>query len=269
MDEAGLERAIAVKGSQAKLAAATGCTQQVISYYRRSGKPVSAELAVAIEAATGGEVPRWEMRPDLFPGPDGGRGGLVDVTPEDELRAHLYRLLARFLAAPPRREDLALAAAISGDDTALGKAVDTFAHVAARTDPEQAAQEYHDLFIGLGRGELLPYGSYYLTGFLNEKPLAVLRDDMARLGIARDPAVKEPEDHIAALMDMMAGLILGEFDASAALDEQKRFFDAHVASWAPHFFADLEAAKASVLYAALGAIGRHFMAIEETAFAMA
>ncbi len=80
--------------------------------------------------------------------------------------------------------------------------------------------------------------------------------------------MKEPEDHIAALMDMMAGLISGEFGEPASLEEQKRFFEAHIASWASHFFADLEGAKSSVLYAALGTIGRHFMAIEETAFSM-
>lgn len=190
------------------------------------------------------------------------------LAPEDELRAHLYRLLARFLAGPPSQKDLDVGAAMSGDQSELGRAVQTFAHLCARSDPERTAQEYHDLFIGLGRGELLPFGSYYLTGFLHEKPLAKLRNDMARLGIQRDPSVKEPEDHIAALMDMMAGLILGDFGAPASIAEQKRFFEAHIDNWAPHFFADLEGAKSSVLYAALGAIGRHFMTIEETAFAM-
>lgn len=190
------------------------------------------------------------------------------LAPEDELRAHLYRLLARFLANSPDKHNLQIGAAMRGDATDLGQAVHSFAHLCARTPPEKAAREYHDLFIGLGRGELLPFGSYYLTGFLHEKPLAKLRNDMARLGIARAPSVKEPEDHIAALMDMMAGLILGDFGHLASLQEQRRFFEAHISSWAGHFFADLEAAKASVLYAALGAVGGRFMTIEETAFAM-
>lgn len=191
------------------------------------------------------------------------------LAPEDELRAHLYRLLARFLAKPPGQRNLEIGASMSGDATELGKAVHTFAHLCGRTQPDEAAREYHDLFIGVGRGELLPFGSYYLTGFLHEKPLAKLRKDMARLGIERDPSVKEPEDHIAALLDMMAGMILGDFGRHASLQEQKQFFEAHVSSWAGHFFADLEAAKSSVLYAALGAIGGRFMTIEETAFAMA
>lgn len=192
----------------------------------------------------------------------------LQVAPEDELRAQLYRYLARFLAAPPGRADLETAAALTGSETDLGKAVRDFGQLASRTSLEQVREEYHDLFIGVGRGELLPYASYYLTGFLNEKPLAKLRNDMAALGIARDPSVKEPEDHIAALLDMMAGLITGDFGDPASLSEQKRFFETHVSSWAEHFFADLEAAKSSVLYATLGTVGRRFIEIEETAFSM-
>lgn len=191
------------------------------------------------------------------------------LAPEDELRAHLYRLLARFLAGPPSQAELELGAAMRGDETELGKTVHTLAHLCARSKPQQVEREFHDLFIGVGRGELLPFGSYYMTGFLHEKPLAKLRNDMARLGIERNPSVKEPEDHIAALMDMMAGLIVGDFGRPASLEDQKRFFAPHLGEWAGHFFADLEAAKSSVLYAAVGAIGRQFMIIEETAFTMA
>ena len=184
------------------------------------------------------------------------------------MRAQLYRLLAYFLHKPVDREGLKIAAAMEGGDTDLGQAIDTLARIAAKSEPEAVAQEYQDLFIGVGRGELLPYGSYYLTGFLNEKPLAKLRNDMARLGIERRENVKEPEDHIAALCEMMSGLITGEFDAVADLERQKTFFNAHVGSWASHFFTDLEAAESSVLYGAIGSVGRRFMAIEEVAFAM-
>ncbi len=187
---------------------------------------------------------------------------------EDALRAQMYRFLARLLAAPPDEALLKSVAGMEGDETDLGKAMLSFARMAAKIDPSQADEEYHDLFIGVARGELLPYGSYYLTGFLHEKPLSKLRNDMARLGIARDAEHKEPEDHIASVLDMMAGLIAGEFGDSAPLAEQKAFFEAHISSWASHFFADLEGAKSSVLYAALGSIGRSFMEIEATAFSM-
>ena len=187
---------------------------------------------------------------------------------EDALRAQMYRFLARLLAAPPDDALLKNISEMQGDDTDLGKSMQAFGKLAAKCDVAQVDQEYQDLFIGVGRGELLPFGSYYLTGFLHEKPLAKLRNEMAQLGIQRSADVKEPEDHIAAVLDMMAGLITGEFGAPATLAEQKKFFEAHISSWAGHFFADLEGAKSSVLYAALGTIGRTFIEIETTAFSM-
>ncbi len=193
---------------------------------------------------------------------------VTEVAEEDVLRAHLYRLLAGYLARPPGAEDLQVAASMVGDDTEFGQAIQTLGKIAKSVSPEQISEEYHDLFIGVGRGELLPYASYYLTGFLMEKPLAKLRTDMDQLGIIRDESVKEPEDHIGALMDMMAGIILGAFARPGDIAAQKRFFDDHISLWAKHFFRDLEGAKASVFYAALGSIGRIFMDIEETAFAM-
>jgi len=203
-----------------------------------------------------------------MPATEASREAAVTLATEDEMRAQLYRYLARFLASPPDRTALESASGLSGDNTDLGKAFLAFSQLAKRTDTTSVSQEYHDLFIGVGRGELLPYGSYYLTGFMHEKPLAKLRNDMSALGIARNAGHKEPEDHIAALMDMMAGLISGDFGEPASVEEQKKFFETHISSWASHFFADLEGAKSSVLYAALGTIGRHFMTIEETAFSM-
>lgn len=187
---------------------------------------------------------------------------------EDVTRAQIYGLLASLLAAPASAETLASLAGLQGDDSPLGQALATLGRLARGVGAEEVAREYHDLFIGVGRGELLPYGSYYLTGFLNEKPLAKLRGRMAELGIERDPSVKEPEDHVAALMDMMAGLIMGAFGAPQDLSGQKRFFDDHIGAWAPHFFRDLEGAAGSRFYAPVGALGRVFLEIEAAAFGM-
>jgi len=192
----------------------------------------------------------------------------IIVSQEDTLRAQLYLLLARFLAKPAEDAAISAAAAMSGDDSDLGKAIGTLSKIAAKSDHAQIAQEYHDLFIGVGRGELLPYASYYLTGFLHEKPLAKLRDDMGRLGIERSETVSEPEDHVAAIMEMMAGLIMGQFGEPASLEEQKAFYDTHLGSWGEHFFTDLEAAKSSVFYAAIGSVGKTYLEIEKAAFAM-
>lgn len=190
------------------------------------------------------------------------------IPEEDVLRAQFYRFLARFLAAPPDAELLKLAADLKGDEGELGEALDVLARVAAKVSPADAGNEYQALFIGVGRGELVPYASYYLTGFLNEKPLAKLRRDMAELGVARADEVKEPEDHIASLCEIMAGLITGEFGHPHDLEEQRRFFRTHVAPWAARFFEDLETAKAAFLYAPVGTLGRLFIGIEATAFEM-
>ncbi len=193
----------------------------------------------------------------------------VSIPEEERLRADVYGMLARALAAPPDAALLAALAMLSGDDSEIGGAFRALARAATATTAEAVAREYHDLFIGLGRGELLPYASYYLTGFLHEKPLADLRGALAKLGIERAGGIKEPEDHIASLCDVMAGLIAGGFGAPAPLAVQQEFFAAFLAPWAERFFHDLETAQAALLYAAIGRIGRLFLGVEHTAFAIA
>lgn len=192
----------------------------------------------------------------------------MEIAAEDVARAQLYRLLARLLSRPASESDLAICRAIEGDDSGIGAALRALSRAAGESSADAVAREYHDLFIGLGRGELVPYGSYYLTGFLHEKPLARLRQAMAELGIERDPAVKEPEDHIAAVCDMMGGLALGDLAPDADLAAQKRFFAGHLGSWAGHFFKDLETAKTARFYRSVGSLGRVFVEVEEAAFEM-
>lgn len=185
---------------------------------------------------------------------------------EEDLRADLYRLICAYLTTIVKNEDLRRAAQLSGDDTPLGQAISKLAMAAAATTETAADDDFHVLFIGLGRGLLVPYASYYLTGFLHEKPLARLRQDMARLGIERDPSVKEPEDHIASILEIMAGLVDGSLVGPVTLERQKQFFDTHVASWAPYFFKDLAASDQSEFYSALGEVGLVFIEIERRAF---
>lgn len=194
---------------------------------------------------------------------------LVDIAEEDSLRADCYALLAWILRAPPTAQDLARLGSLTGDDSEFGTAIRTLSAAAKRITPEAASEEYHQLFIGLGRGELMPFGSYYLTGFLHDRPLAKLRGDMGRLKIERAEDVREPEDHIAALCEMMCGLISGTFGGPADLATQQQFFDAHIGPWAERFFSDLEASASAVLYMPVGTIGKLFMRIEARAFAMA
>lgn len=191
-----------------------------------------------------------------------------EVTEEDRLRADLYNYLGVMLAAPPDQLLLDQSANLTGDDTALGQAIQGLSRVAKVSKPKAVQTEFNALFIGLGRGELLPYASYYLTGFLNEKPLANLRATMASFGMARSDDVFEPEDNIASLMEMMAGMIVGRFGRIATIPEQNTFFNAHISTWASHYFTDLQAAKSSVLYGSVGAVGAAFMDIEREAFRM-
>ncbi|MGF1610506.1 MAG: molecular chaperone [Kiloniellales bacterium] len=192
-----------------------------------------------------------------------------EIGEEDQLRASWYRLLARLLATAPDAALLQQLAALKSDGSKFGDALAALGAAAQGTTLEAVTQEYFDLFIGLGQSEVMPYGSYYLTGFLHEKPLARLRGDMARLGIRRAEGVPESEDHIAAVCEMMAGLITGGFGAPADLEVQHAFFQDHIGCWAPRFFEDLEAARSAAFYMPVGTIGRLFMAVESQAFDMA
>ena len=196
-------------------------------------------------------------------------GNTADLAPEDSLRAQMYQLLALALSAPPSPDVLTAFAEISGDDSRLGQALSACAEAARAARPEAEDDAFHELFIGMGTGILVPFGSYYLTGFLHEKPLAKLRQDMAALGVEQDPDVKEPEDHIASVLEMMAGLVEGRFGAPATLPEQESFFKAHVGSWAPHFFEDLSKTTPSAFYAAVGTLGMVFIEIEAKGFGYA
>ncbi|HBN32326.1 MAG: molecular chaperone TorD family protein [Rhodobacterales bacterium] len=191
-----------------------------------------------------------------------------DILQEDRLRADLYNYLGLMLSAPPDQVLLDQTMGLSGDQSELGLAIGGLSRVAKVNKPRTVQSEFNALFVGLGRGELLPYASYYLTGFLNEKPLAHLRKDMAALGITRAKNVYEPEDNIASLLEMMGGMIVGRFGTPTTLDQQRVFFNKHIGLWAPHFFADLQSAQNSVLYASVGAVGAAFMKIEQESFRM-
>ena len=184
----------------------------------------------------------------------------------DVARAQEYALLSSLLMHAPSAELLANLSALRGDPSPLGLAHAALADAARHADADRLQREYFDLFIGLGRGELLPYGSYYLTGFLHERPLARLRADLLRLGIEREQGNIEPEDHVAVLCEIMAGLAGGRFAAPPGADRE--FFDKHMASWIGRFFADLETARSAEFYRRIGALGQVFVSIETEAFAL-
>lgn len=196
-------------------------------------------------------------------------GDKPDIAEEDLLRANIYSLLARLLARPPGAATLTMVAELEGDQTEMGRALSALAATASGSMPEAVDDEYQTLFIGVLGSEINPYGSYYQTGFLFDQPLANLRIDMGKLGIARAHDVVEPEDHIAALCEMMCGLITGAFGEPADLAAQQKFFDSHIAPWAQDFFEDLERAPLAAFYMPVGTVGKLFVEIESQAFQMA
>ena len=191
-----------------------------------------------------------------------------EIPEEDLLRAQFYGLLARLLTSPPTEDLLNVLRDLDGDDTPMGQALGALSYETAKISEEDAADEFNTLFIGMVRGELMPFASVYLTGFLHEKPLADLRRDMERFGIARSDDLSQPEDQIGIICEMMHGMITGAFGAPKELSEQKEFYEAHVSTWASKFFADLETAKSAVMFKPVGTLGRLFLEIENEAFGM-
>ncbi len=187
----------------------------------------------------------------------------------DANRAYPYQLLSRLLASPPDDELLRLLSTMGEEESDFGRALGEIAEKARNSELRAVIDEYNGLFIGLARGELIPFASYYLTGFLNEKPLAVLRGDLGKLGITREAGNKQPEDHIAALCEVMAAMITGRLGGAFPLTEQQKFFDTHLAPWASKFFKDLEEAEGASFYRPVGKLGRIFLTIETAAFELA
>ncbi len=254
MRDEGLDRAIGAAGGVAELARKIGISQPSVSNWSR----VPAQRVIAVESATG--VPRRELRPDLYElaMPDDA------IDPVDAARAQEYALLATLLSAAPSRTLLDQLSELNGDDTPLGRAHGMLAEAASNSRLDDIEREYFDLFVGLGRGELLPYASYYLTGFLNERPLSRLRADLATLGIERVESNFEPEDHAATLCEIMAGFAGGRFPASS--EAQRAFFEKHLSPWMTRMFADMESRETAKFYRAVGVVGRVFMDIETEAF---
>lgn len=253
MPDRGLQEAIRAVGGVTELARRIGISQPSVSNWAR----VPAERVLEVENASG--IPCSVLRPDLYD------DQVVDEI--DRARAQEYALLARLLTRAPNTSLLKQIGQLRGDATPLGVAHSELAEAAKYVDVAKVEREFFDLFIGVGRGELLPYASYYLTGFLHERPLARLRDDLDRIGIARAEGIAEPEDHAGILCEVMSGLANGQLPAPEG--SSRSIFEKHVAPWLGRFFTDLEHAEAAKFYRRVGTAGRVFTEIETEAFALA
>jgi TorA maturation chaperone TorD len=184
----------------------------------------------------------------------------------DRARAQEYALLATLLSHSPDTQLIRRLALLRGDARPLGLAHAALGEAAARADETSAAREYFDLFAGLGQCTLLPYASHYLAGSLYGRPLARLRETFQNLGIERTAGHSEPEDHVAILCEIMAGLIGGDIGGTHGADRE--FFESHLAPWIRRFFVDLENVRSADFYAHVGSLGRIFVDVETEAFAL-
>lgn len=197
------------------------------------------------------------------------QAAVATVSPEEQARAQVYALLAALLYRPPEQALLEALRALEvpGADSGqeMAAAWGALKQAATRAEAAALADEYQELFIGVSRGELVPYGSWYLTGYLMERPLAELRIDLKRFGFERQKGVSEPEDHVAALCETM-GLITGS--GEFALDTQRQFFEKHLQPWMERFFRDLTTARSASFYRAVGLLGEKFLEVERTYLSM-
>ncbi|MBW2442547.1 MAG: molecular chaperone TorD family protein [Deltaproteobacteria bacterium] len=187
------------------------------------------------------------------------------LTDNDTLRANVYSLLAALLTGPPSADLLQRLGRIEDQqesDTEMAQAWRMIKEAGGRTDAALLDDEYHRLLIGLGRGELVPYGSWYQAGSVMDQPLARLRSDLAVLGIQRRSDVLETEDHAAALCETMA--IICSHPAEVGLETQKAFFSDHLKGWMDRFFKDMQNASAARFYRAVGRLGDAFLDLEKT-----
>jgi TorA maturation chaperone TorD len=191
---------------------------------------------------------------------------------EETARSELYGLLALLYYAPPATDLLAQLRAAATEAPAAGAFLEApwraLVGLARAMRDEAIQSEYEALFGGMSKPEVYLYGSHFLSGFLNEKPLARLRTELAQLGLARDERMSETEDHLAYLCEVMRYLIAGEDVAVANLTRQRAFFSIHLQPWVLMLCDDLQNHPKARFYAALAELTRAFMGVEIQGFDM-
>jgi TorA maturation chaperone TorD len=199
-------------------------------------------------------------QPLKFEAPDQG---------EETARADLYGLLATLFYAPPSQALLdTIGSAQTQGEGVLELAWADLVAVARQAQAETVREEYEQLFIGVGKPEVMLYGSYYLSGFLMEKPLVALRTDLAKLGLQRAGSVVESEDHIAALCEVMRYLIASDDVTQGSLAMQKKFFADHIQAWVNDLCIALAAHPHAKFYVPVAQVARSFFEVEMQAFDM-
>lgn len=185
------------------------------------------------------------------------------ISEHDQLRADIYQLLAALFRQGPNQSLIEFLATLEIDDdnNEMSQAWLAVKNAAKQTNVEQLEDEYFAIFLGVGCGEILPYGSWFITGSLLDKPLALLRQDLKQLGYERNENIAEPEDHISALFEVLAHLIIEQPNY-----RQLAFYQRHLESWIHRFCNDLSKAPSANFYAKVALLAKAFFDFETIAF---
>lgn len=226
------------------------------------------QVEVASKDSLKGAIIKISTPESIASGEAQGQAEMLEAAAATD-RANLYSSLGALLAAPAGEEHLDILRnlpEIEQPESAVEMAWALLRRAASDYSLEQIDDEYHQLFIGLGRGVVVPYGSWHLTGFLMEKPLGALRADLRKLGFERSEGVSESEDHIASLCQAMAAIIIAE---EIDFDTERTFFNKHISSWSDDFFRLLDEASCAGFYRAVGNLGKSFIEVEKQYLSMA
>ncbi|MFN8988235.1 MAG: molecular chaperone [Burkholderiales bacterium] len=189
------------------------------------------------------------------------------IEPEDQARADYYALLAHLFYRAPDARLLQASAIAEPPSGVLAPAWQRLAD-ASNVVPEDAVHEEYDaVFVGVGKPPVMLYGSFYMAGFMMEKPLAALRQDLGELGFVRAESVREPEDHLAAICDVMRAMILGDLENKPRpVEAQKAFFLTHVKPWIFDCVAAISAYHQANFYKHVAGFAKSFFEVEIEAF---
>jgi TorA maturation chaperone TorD len=181
---------------------------------------------------------------------------------QQTIRADIYLLLSALFRQQPTSELIVFLSELETEqsESAMQQAWNQLKQAAIESQPEVLADEYQELFIGIGRGEVVPFASWHLTGSLMEKPLASIRHDLALLGLEREEQVKEPEDHFSALCEVMS-VLTGEEE-----ELQQVFFNKHLGTWFESLTKQVKNAENANFFRSVAELAQAFMTLEQVRF---
>ena len=193
------------------------------------------------------------------------------IAAEDQARADVYALLGRLFSGAP---DAGLLRALAGaqrltavQTSAWPAAFNRLADASAVMEADAAEQEYTDLFIGVGHSEVDLHASYWLGS--GERPLPLLRAELAALGLGRRPEASLLEDHLGPLLETMRLLVAGGPGvAPVSVAKQREFFGRWLSTWTDACCDAIEMSSIANYYRRVAECTKTFLALERDSLAI-